>query len=177
MPVRRMRDRGGTFVKAAAAIVIALIIIIGVVAYYQAALAEAESGFVTGTSVDTQFTASGCVDTGGGALQLRLISDYFGFPIHGELINAQYMTPNCGPGSAPPQPVYIANFTAKTGGWLTPVYPSGTPSPGELNFSVAYGGTTYTFNESVPAVGAACVTLHIPSGGLTTLTTTSSTCN
>jgi hypothetical protein len=174
-----MRARRGTFiVTGAAVIVLALIIAVGVAAYYQAALAEATSGFVTGTSVDTQVTGTACTSTGGGALQIRLVSDYLGFPVHGELINAQYTTPSCdGAGSTTPQVIHVANFSAGTGGWLTPIYPPQAPSPGELNFTVASGGKTYTFDESVPSVGAECVTLHVPSGGVTSATTTSSTCD
>jgi hypothetical protein len=176
---RRMRARRGTFiVTGAAVIVLALIIAVGVAAYYQAELAEATSGFVTGTSVDTQVTGTACTSTGGGALQIRLVLDYLGFPVHGELINAQYTTPSCdGAGSATTQVIHIANFSAGTGGWLTPIYPPQAPSPGELNFTVASGGKTYTFDESVPSVGAECVTLHVPSGAVTSSTTTSSTCD
>ena len=172
-------SRGRFIVTGAAVTVIALLIAVGVAAYYQAELAEATSGFVTGTSVDTQVTGTACTNTGGGALQIRLVSDYLGFPVHGELINALYTTPSCddGAGSTTPQVIHVANFSAGTGGWLTPIYPPQAPSPGELNFTVASGGRTYVFDELVPSVGAECVTLHVPSGSVTSATTTSSTCD
>jgi hypothetical protein len=174
-----MRARRGAFIITGAAfIVIALLIAVGVAAYYQAEFAEASTGFVTGTSVDTQVTGTACTDTGGGALQIRLVSDYLGFPVHGELVDAQYTTPDCdGAGSTTPQVIHIANFSAGTGGWLTPIYPPQAPTPDELNFTVASGGKTYAFDESVPTVGAECVTLHVPSGSVTSATTTSSTCD
>ena len=113
----------------------------GLPVYYEVTLAEASSGFVTGTSVDTHLTKIACFDTGGGAFQLRVVSDYIGFPIRGEKVNAEYMTPTCiGFGQSTPQAVYIDNFSAGKGGWLKPIYPPNVPSPGDLNFTVAYLG-------------------------------------
>ena len=147
----------------------------GLAVFYEVTLAEASSGFVTGTSVDTHVTKISCFDTGAGAFQLRVVSDYIRFPIHGEKVNAEYMTPTCtGFGqSTPLQVIYIDNFSAGKGGWLTPIYPPNVPSPGDLNFTVAYLGKVYNFSDLVPPIGGECMTLHVPSGSVTTKTVTS----
>jgi hypothetical protein len=157
-------------------LVTALILVLlvgGLAVYYEVTLAEASSGFVTGTSVDAQLTKIACFDTGGGAFQLRVVLDYIGFPIHGEKVNAEYMTPICiGFGPSTPQAVYIDNFSAGKGGWLTPIYPPNVPSPGNLNITVTYLGQVYNFSELVPPIRGECVTLHVPSGRVTTTTVT-----
>jgi len=165
-----MRPNGLVLVAA----LVLVLLVVGSAVYYEVTLGEASSGFVTGTSVDTQFTKIACFDTGAGSFQLRVVSDYIGFPIHGEKVNAEYVTPTCiGFGPSTPQVVHIDNFSAGNGGWLTPIYPPGAPSPGALNLTVAYQGRDYNFSESVPPLGGECVTLHVPSGSVTTKTVAS----
>jgi hypothetical protein len=156
-------------------VALVLVLLVGVLAVnYEVTLAEASSGFVTGTSAADQLTKIACFDAGAGAFQLRVVSDYIGFPIHGEKVSAEYTTPTCiGFGESTPQVVYIDNFSAGKGGWLTPIYPPNVPSPGDLNFTVAYLGKVYNFSELVPPIGGECTTLHVPSGSVTTKTVTS----
>jgi hypothetical protein len=153
------------------AALVLILLIAGLAVYYEVTLAQANSGFVTGTTVDTQLTKPVCYDTGAGDIQLRVVSDFIGFPIHGESVNAEYMTPTCiGFGPNTPQAVYLDNFSAGSGGWLTPVYPPNAPSPGALNFTIANQGKVYNFSEPVPPIGGECVTLHVPSGSVTART-------
>jgi hypothetical protein len=126
------------------------------------------SGSVTGTSArsatNTFFT--NCSITGIGGFELLVASDSTGAPVSGESVNA---VDRLGCGSAQ-QVVYLDNFTVGRGGWLTPIFPEQATPGGQLNFTVAYQGRTYNFASSVPPIGTACVTLHVPSGRVTTTT-------
>jgi len=134
--------------------------------------------FVTGTSVTTSNTyITQCSVTGIGGFQLRVASDSTGAPVSGETINAVDRL-GCDVGQASQtQVVYLNNFSQGQGGWLTPVFPSQAPMHGgQLNFTVSYQGGTYNFSSLVPPVGTTCVTLHVPSGSLTTTTEMSGFC-
>ena len=129
------------------------------------AVTYAES--VTGTSVDSAsdvFFSASCVITGVGDFALLIVSDTTGAPVTGESVNA---VNHLGCGSMP-QVVYLNNFTVEQGGWLTPVFPSQATPAGGLNFTVIYQGRTYHFSYAVSFLGSECVTLHVPSGSVTT---------
>jgi len=166
-----------------------ILLVVGLVAYYEVTLAEASSGFVTGTGVGTtDDTFSGCHITSVGGFQLRVVSDLTGLPVSGETINAVDTEAECASvttsnGTArvtvtlspstittAGQIVYLDNFSAGKGGWLTPIFPAQAVPAGELNFTVAYQGRTYNFSASVPPIGSECATLHVPSGSVTTKT-------
>ncbi len=126
------------------------------------------TGSVTGTSAattasDTFFTLS-CSITGIGGFSLLVVSDSTGVPVSGETVNA---VDRLGCGSMP-QVVYLDNFTVGQGGWLTPVFPPQATPGGGLDFTVTYEGRTYNFAANVPPIGFNCVTLHVPSGSVTT---------
>ncbi len=121
-----------------------------------------------GTS-DTFLTT--CVVTGVGGFELRVISDSTGAPVSGETISAMDRLGCIIVGhTGEMQVVHIDTFSARQGGWLTPVFPAQATPGGELNFTVAYQGRTYNFTAGVPPIGTACVTLHVPSGNVTTTT-------
>jgi hypothetical protein len=134
--------------------------------------------FVTGTSVTTSNTyITQCSITGIGGFQLRVVSDSTGAPVSGETINAVDRL-GCDVGqTSQTQIVYLNDFSQGQGGWLTPVFPSQAPMHGgQLNFTVSYQGGTYNFSSLVPPVGTTCVTLHVPSGSLTSTTMMSGFC-
>jgi len=134
--------------------------------------------YVTGTSVVTSNTyITQCSVTGIGGFQLRVVSDSTGAPVSGETINAVDRL-GCNVGqSSQTQVVYLNSFSQDQGGWLTPVFPSQAPMHGgQLNFTVSYQGGTYDFSSSVPPIGTTCVTLHVPSGSVTTTTNMSGFC-
>jgi hypothetical protein len=161
---------GSTRVLLAA--LIAVLLAVALLGYYEVTSGthssnSATGAFVTGTSddtvSDTLFTST-CVFSGGGAFGLLIVSDSDGTPVHGETVNA---VDRLGCGSEQ-QVVYLDDFTIGQGGWLTPVFPSQTTVLGQLNFTVTYQGATYHFSTSYPDLGASCVTLHVPSGNVTT---------
>jgi hypothetical protein len=129
---------------------------------------SSSTSFVTGTSVnsasDTYLTS--CSVTGIGGFELRVVSDSTGAPVSGETINAVDRL-GCNDQT---QVVYLNNFYEGEGGWLTPVFPNQAEPGGELSFTVIYQGGTYKFSSEVPPIGTACVTLHVPSGNVTTTT-------
>ena len=119
---------------------------------------SARDVFINNTILDT------CIGEGEGAFQLRVVSDSGGVPVRGEIINGVNDFA-CGNNE---QVVYINNFTAGPGGWLTPVLPIQATPYGSLNFTVAYQGVTYHFSANYPIFfGKECVTLHVPSGNVT----------
>jgi heme/copper-type cytochrome/quinol oxidase subunit 2 len=128
------------------------------------------TGFVTGTSVSSSDTyLTQCSVTGIGGFQLQVISDSTGAPVSGESINAVDRL-GCDIVGQPPetQVVYLDNFSVGQGGWLTPVFPDQADPGGQLSFTVAYQGQAYAFSATVPPIGTSCVTLHVPSGNVTT---------
>jgi hypothetical protein len=134
------------------------------------------SGFITGTSVNSSsntYFSSTCVISGVGGFSLRVVSDSTGSPVSGEKVNA---IDHLGCGSTS-QVVYLDNFSVGKGGWLTPVFPNQATPAGQLNFMVAYQGKMYNFTTSIAPIGSACVTLHVPSGNVTTTTTMNEPCS
>jgi hypothetical protein len=115
------------------------------------------------TRSDTFLTS--CSVTGIGGFELRVVSDITGAPVSGETISAVDRL-GC---NSETQVVYLDNFSETQGGWMTPVFPSQAEAGGGLNFTVTYQAGTYTFTSSVPPVGTECVTLHVPSGNVTTM--------
>jgi hypothetical protein len=125
-------------------------------------------GFVTGTSVNigSDSFLTGCTILGQGGLELRVVSDFTGIPVHGESVNA---VDRLGCNSAT-QVVYFDNFSMGQGGWLGPVFPAQAMPAGVLNFTVIYQGTIYNLSAAITPMGTTCVTLHVPSGKVTTAT-------
>ncbi len=124
---------------------------------------------------------------------MRVLSDYIGLPVTGEKVNAVdtltitgatssngigHVTVTLSPTitAAPGQIVYLDNFSAGKKGWLTPVFPAQSCQAGNLNFTVAYQGKIYSFSETIPPIGIERVTLHVPSGGVTTKTVMNGIC-
>jgi hypothetical protein len=116
---------------------------------------------VTGTSESERdtFANSSCPDTGAGVIELLVVSDSTGAPVTGESINAVNSLDCNGE-----QVVYLNNFTIGQGGWLTPVLPAQAQAFGWLNFTITYEGATYHLPTMYPVLGKDCVTLHVPSG-------------
>ena len=134
---------------------------------------------VTGTSVDSAsdvfnntLVGPPCVDIGAGVIELLVASDSTGAPVNGESINAVNDF-TCGNEE---QVVYLDNFTVGQGGWLTPVLPIQATAFGWLNFTVTYQGATYHFPTSYSQIGKQCVTLHVPSGNVTSLSLSAGVC-
>jgi len=153
------------------------LLVVAFVGYYEVTRTSTSlsTGFVTGTSFsaasDTFLTQ--CSVTGVGGFELRVVSDSTGAPVSGETINAVdklVCVPVITQEGAETQVVHLDNFSAGQGGWLTPVFPAQATPGGELNFTVSYKGSTYNFTAAVPPIGTACLTLHVPSGSVTTST-------
>lgn len=134
--------------------------------------------YVTGTKVtesDTLFTASCLPSTGGGGFQFRVVSDSTGQPVSGETVNAANRDSCSNQTASETQVVYVGTFVVGRDGWMTPDnlnYIGTAPS----DFTVVYEGATYTFSARAPPIYTDCVTLHVPSGNVTTATVPSSHC-
>jgi hypothetical protein len=169
--------------------IVLILLVAGLAAYYEITLEEASSGFVTGSSLGstnaTSYYANCAISIGG--FELRVLSDYTGLPVTGEVINAvDTLTINGATSSngvghatvtlsptttkAPGQTLYLDNFSAGKAGWLTPIFPPQSCPAGNLNFTVAYQDKKYNFSETIPPMGTECVALHVPSGSVTTKT-------
>jgi len=137
------------------------------------------TSYVTGTTFtnasDTYLTT--CVVMGIGGLELRVVSDSTNASVSGELVNA-VDTLGCDIVGQPPetQIVHLDNFSVGQEGWLIPIFPNQAEPGGQLSFTVVYQGSTYQFTASVPPIGAACVTLHVPSGNVTHITIMNGNC-
>jgi hypothetical protein len=123
--------------------------------------------YVTGTSETASDTFANytCPDSGAGVIELLVVSDSSGAQVSGESVNAVNNFV-CGSENNE-QVVYLNNFVKGQGGWLTPIFPSEATRFGFLNFTVNYQGATYQFSESYAQFGVSCVTLHVPSGNVT----------
>jgi hypothetical protein len=111
---------------------------------------------------------------GQGVMQLLVVSDSTGTPVTGESINA---VNNLSCGDNEEQIVYVNNFTVGQGDWLTPVLPGQAVRYGWLNFTVTYQSATYHFPTQYPIFfGKECVTLHVPSGNVSTTTMSAGVC-
>ena len=117
------------------------------------------------TNTGNTFLTS-CIVTGVGGFSLRVVSDSTNASVSGETINAVDRL-GC---DNEMQVVHLNDFSAGQGGWLTPVFPSQATPGGGLSITVTYQGRTYDFSAGVPPVGSSCVTLHVPSGNVTTTT-------
>jgi hypothetical protein len=129
------------------------------------------TGFVTGTGATrfASFTNNCVVSTGG--FEFRVVSDSTGRPVSGETINAVDKMP-CQNNNGV---FYVDNFSEGQEGWLMPIAPpyviqGGGYVSGRLNFTVTYQGRSYNFTAGPPPIGTNCVTLHIPSGTVTSST-------
>jgi len=132
--------------------IIAILIVVAFVGSYEATKGSGGDRFLTQ-----------CVVTGVGGFELRVVSDSTGAPVSGEAISA-VNTLGCNDET---QVVYLHSFSAGQGGWLTPVFPSQATPGGGLNFTVTYLGRAYRFSAEVLPMGTSCVTLHVPSGNVT----------
>ena len=133
---------------------------VGVVAYYQF------------TMVTEKNTYLQCSITGVGGFEFRVVSDSTGTPVSGENIKAVDRLGCNGQNQVVyldsfSRPVYVTNFTESDGGWLVPDFPSQATVGGGLSFTITYQGATYAFNSEYPPIGTNCVTLHVPSGTVT----------
>jgi hypothetical protein len=110
-----------------------------------------------------------------GGFEFRVVSDSTRTPISGESIKAVNRLGCDGQNQVVyldnfSSPVYVTNFTEKDGGWLVPDFPSQATVGGGLSFTITYQGATYTFDSGYPPIGTNCVTLHVPSGNMTSST-------
>jgi len=145
------------------AVFVVTLLAVGLVGSYEA---------TTGTEKNTYLQ---CTITGVGGFEFRVVSDSTRTPVAGESIkaidrlgcngqNQVVYLDNFSP------PVYVTNFTESDGGWLVPDFPSQATVGGGLSFTITYVGATYTFNSGYPPIGTNCVTLHVPSGNVTSST-------
>jgi hypothetical protein len=125
------------------------------------------------TSVETTSDVflTDCSVTGIGGFELRVVSDSTGGPVAGANVTAvDELGCDIVGQPAQVQVVQVTSFSVGEGGWLTPVFPLQAEPGGNLNFTVAYQGRTFHFVASVPPIGTNCVTLHVPSGNVTSAT-------
>ena len=105
-----------------------------------------------------------CSVSGAGKFELRIVSDSTGAVVNADRILAVDRL-GC---NFENQVIHLTQFSHLQAGWLMPVFPSQAVPAGELDFTVVYGGRTYSFSSSIPPVGTARLTLHVPSGNETT---------
>ena len=146
----------------ALAILVVAFLVAGLFGYYEV---TTRTGVSVSSASDTFFTVS-CSITGVGGLELRIVADSTGALVSGETISAIDRL-GCDGES---QVVHLDNFSEGQGGWVTPVFPSQAIPEGELSFTVTYQGGTRNFSASVPPIGTSCLTLHVPSGSVTSTT-------
>jgi len=145
------------------AVIVVTLLAVGLVGYYESTM---------GTEKNTYLQ---CTITGVGGFEFRVLSDSTGTPVGGERIKAVDRMGCNGQNQIVyldkfSPPVYVTNFTESDGGWLVPDFPSQATVGGVLSFTVTYQTATYTFDSGYPPVGTNCVTLHVPSGNVTTST-------
>ncbi|MDG6906313.1 MAG: hypothetical protein JRN20_11065 [Nitrososphaerota archaeon] len=116
------------------------------------------------TAVNT-FFASPCFPSVGG-FEFKIVADSGGVPVKADNMSAVDML-GCNGES---QIIYLNEFSSMDGGWVTPVFPSQATVGGTLNITVTYEGYTYNFTGDYPPVGTDCVTLHVPSGSVSSST-------
>ncbi len=141
-----------------AVLALVLLVAVGFVAYEIGA-----SKKTIASTVENTFFTSSCSISGVGGFEFRIVSDSTGADVSGATVRAVDGLGGC----SETQIVYLDNFSS-TQGWLVPVFPSQAVPAGSLNFTVTYQGKTFNFSSFVPAVGSNCVTLHVPSGNVTT---------
>jgi len=115
-----------------------------------------------GNVSDTYF-ANSCVITGVGGFAFRVVSDSTGSPVSGETIGAVGRL-GC---NNEVQVVNIESFSVGQDGWITPNFPTGATPAGGLNLTVFYQGGAFNFTAGPSPIGSECVTLHVPSGRVT----------
>jgi len=116
-------------------------------------------------SANTFFSTS-CSISGVGGFELRIVSDSSGAPVNADSISLVDKL-GCNDEN---QVVYLNHFSYLGDGWLVPVFPIQATVGGGLNITVTYEGNTYNFAGYYPPVGTDCVTLHVPSGNVTSTT-------
>ena len=145
------------------AVIVVTLLAVGFVGYYES---------TAGTEKNTYLQ---CSITGVGGFEFRVVSDSTGTPVSGESIKAVDRL-GCNVQSQVvylndfSRPVYVTNFTESDGGWLVPDFPSQATVGGGLSFTITYQGATYAFESGYPPIGTNCVTLHVPSGNVTSST-------
>jgi hypothetical protein len=125
------------------------------------------------TYTNTMYTASVninlsdyCPPVSAGSFEFRLVSDPSGAPVNPASISAVDMLTCNGEN----QVATINEFSYTGGGWIVPVFPSQAMYGGGLNITVTYQGETYNFAGGIPPIGTECVTLHVPSGNVSSST-------
>jgi len=130
---------------------------------------------VTNNSVQTSssitvnantFFSTSCSISGVGGFELRIVSDSSGAPVNADSITAVDKL-GCNNEN---QVVYLNQFSYFGGGWFVPIFPSQATVGGGLNITAVYEGKAYNFAGYYPPVGTDCVTLHVPSGNVTSST-------
>jgi hypothetical protein len=156
--------------KRQSAVVILAVLIVVLLAAVGSVSYDTMGGKTTTTSMveNNTFFTSSCSISGVGGFGFRIVSDSTGATVNGATVRTVDGLVGCDE----TQIVYLDNFSSVQG-WLIPVFPSNAVPAGGLNFTVTYQGRTFNFGSFVPAVGANCVTLHVPSGNVTTRWVTS----
>ena len=120
------------------------------------------------TYVNTFFTNS-CVITAGGGFQFRVLSDSTGAPVN----PTSAIAVNSVSCNSEPQVVYTNVFLYLGGGWYAPVLPTQATYAGGFTVTLTYAGKTYNFSGAGAPIGTDCITLHVPSGNMSALTSMS----
>ena len=107
-----------------------------------------------------------CPQVSAGGFEFRLVSDITGAPVNPNSISAVDMLECNGEN----QVANINEFSYIGRGWIVPVFPSQAMYGGGLNITVTYEGETFNFTGGIPPIGTDCVTLHVPSGNVSSLT-------
>ena len=137
----------------------------------QPSTSQTPSSKASSVSVSNTYLTS-CTITGVGGFEFRVVSDSTGTPVSGESIKAVDRLGCNGESQVVyldefSPPVYVTNFTESDGGWLVPDFPGQATPAGQLSFTITYQGGTYNFTAYIPPMGTNCVTLHVPSGNVT----------
>lgn len=142
------------------AVAVVALLVVGFAAYYESTAGTRKN---PGSPPNTYITS--CSITGVGGFEFQVVSSTTGAPISGENITAVDRV-DCGGQN---QVVYLDSFSESKGGggWLVPDYPIQAIPAGQLVFTIAYQGGTYSFTAYVPPFGTNCVTFQIHSGNTT----------
>ena len=112
------------------------------------------------TGSPSRSPVSNCSISGEGAIFFRVISDSGGQPVQGASMNGSE-TYGCGD----VQETWSATgFAPQTGGWYSPVLPSGVATAGQFSIRVQYSGRTYSYDVLIAPLQVTCFTLKVPSG-------------
>jgi hypothetical protein len=112
------------------------------------------------TATPSRTGSSNCSITGEGAIFVRVISDTDGQPVQGATLEG-FETYGCG---GKPETWQAFGFAQESGGWSSPILPTGVAEAGQFSITVQFSGRSYTNVVLISPLQVTCFTLKVPSG-------------